>query len=146
VQRFRHHARQFLEPRVTVKLERVEAAALLAGRRCARLQLAVRLNFEFPQLVAQPQHAIAQVAQRLLDDTQLALESRPRNGNFPRFIDEPVECIGLHDDRAGVGRARRPAGGRTIAFVDESELFRLVADRDAPRHARHIGIEGDRGL
>ena len=64
VDAFRHQAREFLQSRETVELQRIELAVRALGRhRKARLHLCLGLNLHFAQLYAQTANVFGQIAQ-----------------------------------------------------------------------------------
>ena len=67
VQALGHQPGELLQARIAVELERVELALLLVHHRQARLHLAVGLDFDLAQLVAQARDALREVGERLLD-------------------------------------------------------------------------------
>ena len=63
VHRLGHHAREFLDPREPVELQRVETLRRILGLRQPRLHLGLGLQFDVAQLLAQAVQVAGQVAQ-----------------------------------------------------------------------------------
>src|SRR5439155_656716 len=112
VQALRHHPRQLLQPRIAVELERIEVAVALLEHRQPRLHLAVGLDLDFAQLVAQARDAVVQITQRLLHLPQLRLDARARDGDLPRLGDQVIEGIGVDPQQRRRAGQRRLGPGR----------------------------------
>ena len=108
---FGERARELLEARVLVELERIEAFLALAHLHQARLDLRLGLDLDFAHLRAQAHHAAGEFEQVRLQRAQLALDPRPRDRHFASLVDEAVDDVGAHaQHRAGAGFARRSRG------------------------------------
>ena len=105
VHRLGHEARQFLEAREAVEFERIELGHAFVGH--PRLNLAFRLNFDFAQLAAQTNDVFGQIKQRALQVAHFAFDTRPGNGQFAGFVDQPVDQIGTHAQRTALCRSGR---------------------------------------
>ena len=116
VHAFGERARELLEARVTVELERVELVAVV---RRARLDLRLRLQLDLAHLAAQPDDAARQLEQVRLERAQLAFDASTRDGDLAGLVHQAVDRIGTnaqHGARAGLDvlrfGARGQAGGR----------------------------------
>ena len=114
VDRLGHHARQFLEAREAVHLERVEGVAVGLGRFHARADLGLGLQFDLAQLVAQAFEVFGQVGQRTLQLADFGLDARARDAHFAGVVDQAVE--------QGRAHAHRAAGGARLGCDDRRRL------------------------
>ena len=103
-------ARQFLEARVAVELQRIEASARLVDHRHARLDLRLGLDFDLAHLRAQADHAVGQLEQVALERAQLALDAGARDRDLAGLVDQTIDQVGAHaQHRALRGFAFAPA-------------------------------------
>ena len=107
VQALGHQARQLLQARVAVELQRVEVALFLVHHRQARLHLAVGLHLDLAQLAAHARYAFREVAERLLDRAQLGFDARARDRDLAGLVDQVVERVGVDAQRRRRARQRR---------------------------------------
>ena len=97
-------ARELLEARVPVELERIESLLALAHLHQPRLDLRLGLNLDLAHLRAQPDHAAGQLEQVGLERAQLDFDARAGDRDFAGFVDEAVDGVGAHaEHRAGAG-------------------------------------------
>ena len=93
---FAQRARELLEARIAVEFERVEAFLALAHLHQARLDLRLGLDLDLAHLRAQTEHAAGELEQVGLERTQLAFDSRPRDRDLARLVDQAVDDVGAH--------------------------------------------------
>ena len=98
VDRFGHHAGQFLNPGKAVKLQRIEAALGLTRMRQPRLHLQLGLQFNVAQLVAQALQIARQVFQRPAHLSHAGLDARASHHDLTGLVDHAVEqlCTNAH--------------------------------------------------
>ncbi len=94
--RLGQHARQLLQARIAVELERIEVRRFARQLVAARLDLRIGLDLDFAQLRTQPRNVFRQVGQRSLDRADFVFELRARDRDLARLIDQLVEHIGAH--------------------------------------------------
>ena len=111
VDRLGHHARQFLEAREAVELERVEGLRRRLGGLHARADLRLGLQLDVAQLAAQALQVVGQVAERALDLADVRLDARAGDRHLAGLVDQAVEQRRAHAHRgcAAAARRRRPA-------------------------------------
>jgi len=161
VDAFGKRARQLLEARIAVELQRVELFVRRIGERHPRLDLRLGGKLDLAHLAAQPDHAVRELEQVRLQRAQFAFDPRAGDGDLTRLVHELVDDIGAHAKqrarRIGLGmvgaarRCRRPCRSfRTCAGARRNGTFRrsrFRGRRCGPRHRlrrrkprqRHVG-------
>ena len=91
VRRFRQRARQLLNRRVAVELERIEAALDLGVVLMPVQNLRLGLGLELAQLLAQPRNRAAELAQVELDRVQLLAQSRLEDVDLAGAVQKRIE-------------------------------------------------------
>ncbi len=148
VDAFGERARQLLETRVAVELQRVEILARCTGERHARLDLRFGRELDLAHLAAQPDHAVRELEQIRLQRAQFAFDARAGDGHLSGFVHELVDDVGAHAKqrarRVGLGmvdaaRRRRRACRRlrACAGARRNGAFRRDRFRDGRCRRRH---------
>ncbi len=106
---FGQAARQFLEPRIAIEFQGIEAFGCLVDHRHARLNLRFGLDFDFAHLRAQANDAVGELEQVALERAKLALGAGARYRDLPGLVDQPVDQLGTHAKHCSRGIA---LGGR----------------------------------
>ena len=107
VDRLGHHARELLNARETVKLQRIKARRTVLGQGQARLHLRLCLHLNVAQLLAQPLQVPGQIVQRTLDLLHTHIQARACDHHLARLVDQPVKQLGAHTNRLARGAALR---------------------------------------
>jgi len=140
VHRLGHHARDFLEARETVELERIEGLAFGLGGLHARGHLRLGLQLDVTHLLAQALEVVAQVAERALDQADIGLDARAGDGHLAGLVDETVEQGRTHAHRRlRGGAAFRRAACRTCDSAGEPRPVDLGHRHRRKRRRRHVG-------
>ncbi len=125
VDRLGHHAREFLETREAVHLQRVETLRRGLGGFHARADLRFGLQFQVAQLAAQTFQVVGQVDQRALDLADVGFDACARDADLAGLVDQTVEQRTAHAHRGHrrrqrtlLLRSRHRRAGRKAAPVD----------------------------
>ena len=94
VDAFGQAARQFLEPRVAIEFQRIEALGRLVDHRHARLDLRLGLDFDLAHLRAQANDAIGELEQIAFERAEFALDAGARYRNLPGLVHESIDQLG----------------------------------------------------
>ena len=121
VDRLGHRARDFLETREAIRLERIERLCRGLGGLNARTHLRLSLQLDVVQMAAQAFQVFRQVDQRSLDLLHLRLDARARDAHLARMVDQPIEQRRAHPHR-GLRRGLHPLGraARRAVATDEA--------------------------
>ena len=124
-----HHPGQFLEAREAVEFERIKLH-ILHGVCLLRSHLALGLNFNFADLVAQPDDVFGEFQQRYFNRTHFAFDTCPRNCHFTGFIDQFINQIGAYAQmHLGAGMCRSGTTGSGCGAGGGCCALRVVNDR-----------------
>ena len=110
VHRLGHHPGEFLHPRETVELQRIEGTIGFFGLRHPRLHLALGLHLDVAQLLTQAVQVVRQVGQRPPQLTQLGLHLGTRDHDLTGLVHQPVEQLGTHPHGGHGRRPHQPSG------------------------------------
>ena len=133
VDRLGHHARQFLEAREAVHLQRVERLRRGLGRLHARTDLRLGLQLDVAQLAAQAVQVVGQVGQRGLQLAHLGVDARARDAHLAGLVDQAVEQRGTHAHR---GAAAVPPPARSACHGARPRPRRSATSRCCRRPPR----------
>ena len=112
VDRFGHHAGQFLHARETVEFERVEVLLGILRQSQPRLHLRFGLQLNVAQLSAQTLEVPRQFAERVAQLTHLGFQPGPRTHEFAGLCRQAIQQLAANPNGLSGGDARRHQGQR----------------------------------
>ncbi len=144
VDRLGQHARQFLEAREAIHLQRIEALAFDLGHFHAGTDLCFSLNFNLTQLVAHAIQVVGQIDDGTLELRHISVDARACDADLTGVVHQLVEQRRLDAHCAGARlRRRRTCGGGRCGGGRESRPFDLARQHDAWRRRARGSIGAD---
>ena len=115
-------ARQLLEARVPIELERIKSFLTLADLHQARLDLRLGLDLDLAHLSAQAYHAAGELEQVRLECLELAFDPRPGDRHFAGFVDQPIDDVGANAQH-------RPRAALAVDHLRRHARWSMVGSR-----------------